>query len=309
MRCALLRQICFVLWFGMSLGSLVKSVNAEEPVLAQIIASGGANESIRTIILFANPSMSMVEGMGELLRPDGMPLPLRVNDGEPSATFSWSVAPLGTSRVRLTSSNPSVEVGWLKISTVDQTEVSVSAAVQHLEADRVVSQASILSSPQQFASTFIHDSIGPAADTSVSVANPHDMENIITLALFDANGQLLDRTEQILSANSSVFGLVSELFRDVSSIDEMEGLVNITGRLPFVSSALHASGQAMRTVPMTPGALERFGFEDATSQGWLHQTIAGSQVITGCMALAERPFLGRFALRCDVALMCINLVD
>ncbi len=304
MRYPFLRRIvCFQL-FVIVILCFVQPGYAEEQILAHVIASGAANDNVRTIIFFTNPSMSMAAGMGELFRPDGTPLLLSIDGSALSATFPWSVAPMGTGRVTLTSSNPSAEVGWLKITTEGRTAVTVSAVVQHVEGGNVVSQASILSSLRQLSSTFVHDSIGPADDTSVSVVNPHNMENTITFELFDANGQFLGNTDRTLPANFSFSGLVSELFREIPGINELEGLVNITGSLPFASSALHASGQAMRTVPMTPGPIERFGFEDGTSQGWIPQIFPGSQAITACMASDERPFLGRFALRCSVDLAC-----
>jgi hypothetical protein len=195
------------------------------------------------------------------------------------------------------------QLGWMLVSPDRRAAVAASATVLRPGREGIIAAAGVSLARRLQSAAFVHDSLGPEADTAIVIANPNTMPVDCQISVTDSGGQSRSTLARSIAPKGHFASSVNQLFSAVPAIDETSGLARIACNRPFAAVALHFSGGVFSDLPVVAGPVERYGFED-TVTGWRPGTYELARAIQTCAPSEREPYSGRFSLVCRVDLNC-----
>ena len=226
-------------------------------VLPQVAFGGPADGlNMKTILYLITNVLSGVSVTGNIFDDSGNALAASA-DGAPAApSFTLTVPANGVARVVLTG-DQTLHSGWVRLTLPSAVPLVDSAVFQTFVGTDLVSEASVLESPQVTRGLIYVNSQGSLENTGVALSNLQPADNTIQLELFDRNGAVFSQQQITLPPNGHLARFVTELFPELSSTDEFDGALSIHSAFAFSAVALRETGDKIAGLPIASDGMYR----------------------------------------------------
>ncbi|MEJ2078543.1 MAG: hypothetical protein P8Z74_11120, partial [Acidobacteriota bacterium] len=204
---------------------------------------------MQTTVILLNDSEYAAAGTLNFYNDDGAPLTLKIG-GKTSSSFPVSLKAGETKRLE-TSGTGALKVGWAFLRT-DQPVTGTSSFSVRNAAGQVFTDVGVSEAMLSREFTLFADSIGQEADTGVALINPDDAALDVQVELINSSGATVRTKALHLSASGHLARNLTELFNDVSGIQEFEGTLRVTADRDFGGTTLRSVGSLLTSVPMVP---------------------------------------------------------
>jgi hypothetical protein len=211
---------------------------------------------MKTILYLITNVPSGVSVTGNIFDDNGNALAASV-DGAPAApSFTLTVPASGVARVVLTG-DQTLHGGWVRLTLPSAVALVDSAVFQTFSGTDLVSEASVLESPQVTGGLIYINSQGSLENTGIALSNLQPAGNTIQLQLFDRNGAVFSQQQVTLPPNGHLARFVTELFPELNSTDEFDGALSIHSAFAFSAVALRETGDKIAAVPIASDGMYR----------------------------------------------------
>jgi hypothetical protein len=216
--------------------------------------SGGLN--MKTVLYLTTNVSTGVFGTMDIFDNDGNPLPASADGAAPASSIPVTVPGNRVSRVVL-SGDETLRSGWVRLTLPSAVHLISSAVFQTFSGSQLVSEASVLESPQVMRGLIYVNSQSGVENIGVAFANSQPSANTIALTLFDGSGAVVSQQEITLPANGHVAQFVTELFPELASADQFVGAVSMHSTTSFSAIALRLTGDKIATLPIANDGMYR----------------------------------------------------
>jgi hypothetical protein len=215
--------------------------------------SGGLN--MKTVLYLTTDVASGVLGTIDIFDNDGNPLPASPDGGSPASSIPFSV--LGNRVVRIVlSGDETLRSGWMRLTLSSAVHLISSAVFQTFSGSQLVSEASVLESPQVKRGLIYINNQPGIENIGVAFANAQSAANNIQLQLFDGSGNVLSQQQVSLPPNGHLAQFVTEIFPDIASTG-FTGALSMSSSASFSSIALRLTGDKIATLPTANDGMYR----------------------------------------------------
>jgi Leucine-rich repeat (LRR) protein len=205
--------------------------------LPQFVNGGG----YATAVLLINRSTSVETGTLELFSNDGSPLIAGQAGGASSASFSYSIPPLGGYVFQTDALPADSSLGWVRVTPTGGSSTPAGAGiVQYSQKGILTTETGIASAvPTTHARIFVDTASGH--DTGLALGNPGDTIQSVTLTAYRPDGSTAIGSSEgpiILVSNGHFAGFVDQQIEGLPG--GFRGVLDIRSDLPFVALTLRS---------------------------------------------------------------------
>jgi len=226
-------------------------------ILPQVAFGGPANAINMTTVLYLTTNVSTgVNCIADIFDDNGNPLATSANGGAPASSIPFTVLANRVTRV-VFSGDETLRSGWIRLTLSAPVHLITSAVFQTFRGPNLVSEASVLESPQVNRGLIYVKSQPGLENIGVAFANPESAFNVISLTLFNKDG-FVSATQLItVPPNGHVARFVTELFPQLTSTPDFDGALSLSSGIAFSSVALRSTGDKFATLPIAANGMYR----------------------------------------------------
>ena len=209
---------------------------------------GSSGQFMQTTVILVNDSPYRATGTLMFYGDAGTPLIMTIG-GTSGSSFPVTLNAGATARF-VTSGTGSARVGWAALRT-DQPVTGTSSFAVRDTSGNVFTDVGVPEAMLSREFTLFADSVG-AVDTGIALINPGSSSLEVQVDLINASGAVVRTKTLELASLGHLARYVTELFKDVSGIQEFEGTLRIRADQPFGGTTLRSVGSVLTSVPMVP---------------------------------------------------------
>ncbi len=208
---------------------LTAPATSQPVVFPQIAAGGGYG----TQLVLINTSSQKLTGRIVFTGSDGKPLSVRLKDSS-SSQFQYAIEPQGVYRAEFDRPE-GLAAGYAVLTPDTGTPTPSGTAIfRYSQNGSLVTEAGVAGTTPTTSARIFVDNAG--SYTGVALANPSDQPALITYALLDRFGSLVDSTTRTLQARNHIAIFAHELFPNL--VPGFTGLLEINSPVPVVPITL-----------------------------------------------------------------------
>jgi hypothetical protein len=215
--------------------------------------SGGLN--MKTVLYLTTNVSSGVFGTIDIFDNDGNPLPASADGAAPATSIPVTVPGNRVVRIVL-SGDETLRSGWIRLTLSSAVHLIANAVFQTFSGSDLVSEASVLESPQVMRGLIYVNSQPGAENIGVAFANSQPSSNTIQLELFDGTGTVVAQQQISLPPNGHLAQFVTELFPQIAS-GGFVGALSMHSTTSFSAIALRLTTDKIATLPIAIDGMYR----------------------------------------------------
>ncbi len=209
----------------------------------------GDGQGLTTAIVVVNPRNSSVTGSLRFFTSSGLSMSVTIGNTR-TAKFDFAVAAKSSVRLQTQGDSNPVQSGWALLTS--SAPLEGVALFQFWSQTRLITEAGVSRSVPVKAAQLYCTSLGDVS-TGVGIANVSAQLMKVAFTLTSLNGSLVATAERELGASQHSALFINELFPDVSSIDEFEGVLKVQAPGEFVATVVRfqsSPGLVVSTLPV-----------------------------------------------------------
>ncbi len=209
----------------------------------------GDGQGLTTAIVVVNPRNSPVTGSLRFFTSTGLSMSLSIGSIR-AAKFDFAVPAKSSLRLQTQGDSNPVQSGWALLTS--SAPLEGVALFQFWSQTHLITEAGVSRSTPVKAAQLYCTSLGDVS-TGVGVANISTQLIKMTFTLTSLNGSLLATADRELGASQHSALFINELFPNVPSIDEFEGVLKVQAPNEFVATVVRfqsAPGLVVSTLPV-----------------------------------------------------------
>jgi len=233
-------------------GTILISSQADTPAEGQNqlvfpqVANGGG---YRTTVLLVNPLETTAQVKLRFAESGNQPLVLTLDDGTSDSTFNFSVPPKG-SKVLRSDGSGGLKVGYAVLEATSPLTGTILFEIKDWSGE-TLTEAGVMSSPRvlHFEIPVLYQ---PGLyDTGLAFLNLNAESVQLDMVAKRADGSIFQSRTETLSAYEHLPLFSTQLFSQLSQLNEFEGSIEVTASLPVTAVALKMTGQVLTTFPIS----------------------------------------------------------
>src|SRR5207302_2857071 len=202
-------------------------------ILPQMAFGGPAAAINMTTVLYLTTNVSTgVFCTADIFDDNGNPLAASANGEAPASSIIITVPGNRVTRVVL-SGDEMLRSGWIRLTLSGAVHLITSAVFQTFNGPNLVSEASVLESPQIRRGLIYVKSQPGLANMGVAFTNPQSTFNAISLQLFNKDGFVAATQVITVPPNGHVARFVTELFPQLASVTDFDGALSFSSGISF----------------------------------------------------------------------------
>jgi hypothetical protein len=179
-------------------------------IFPQVAAGGG----YRSFLIINNPNAAAVTATAIFRNPNGQPLSLLIN-GSAGTELNFTLPARGSTQIALSDSGDPVKTGWVQV--IASSAVGGALVYQLLDAQELVSQASVLPSAASRRFNILVPQLGGQTLTGLALVNMEQTEAIITLQFVGMDGSQIASGTVPLPPGQQLSQFISQYLPGVSA--------------------------------------------------------------------------------------------
>jgi hypothetical protein len=215
-------------------------------IFPQVAAGGG----YRSFLIVNNPNAAAVTATAIFRNPNGQPLSLMIN-GSAGTELNFTLPARGSTQIALSDSGDLVKTGWVQVSA--SSAVGGALVYQLLDAQELVSQASVLPSAASRRFNILVPQLGGQTLTGLAIANAGQTEASITLQFVGMNGSQIASGTVPLPPGQQLSQFINQYLPGVSASASGVLEVSSSGNIAAVGLVYVIGSTAeLFTIPLIP---------------------------------------------------------
>lgn len=232
------------------------TVGEQVRVLPQVAFGGSPlGLNMKTLLYFTTNEPGGVTGTADLFDNDGNPLLASVNGAPASSSTTFTVPGGRVTRLEL-SGDAQLRSGWARLTLSDSLHMVTSGVFQTFVGQALESEAGVSESAAT-QKGLIQMRLEPGVDVGVAVANSDSSPAIVSLDVYNEQGNIFARRDITLSANGHLARFVTELFPQLTAVPQFTGSLAVHSSGTFSPMALRLTGGKLATLPISPNGMHR----------------------------------------------------
>jgi hypothetical protein len=221
------------------------------------VAFGGpaAGINMTTVLYLTTNESTGLVALADLFDDNGSPLAASADGAAATSSIPISVFSNRVTRVVLTG-DETLRSGWMRLTLPGPVHLITSAIFQTFEGPNLVSEASVLESPQVTRGLIYVKSQPGLANIGIAFANPQPTFSTITLTLFNNAGFVSGTQVVTVPPNGHVAKYVTQIFPQLASVTDFDGALSLNGSAVSMV-ALRSTGDKFATLPIAANGMYR----------------------------------------------------
>jgi len=223
----------------------------------QVAFGGPAGAINMTTVLYLTTNASTgVVAIADIFDDNGNPLAASANGAAPASSIPITVLGNRVTRVVLTGDG-TLRSGWMRLTLPGRVHLITSAIFQTFRGPNLISEASVLESPQVTRGLIYVKSQPGLANIGIAFANPEPTFNVISLTLFNKAGFVAATQLVTVPPNGHLARFVTEIFPQIASVTDFDGALSLSSGISFSTVALRSTADKFATLPISANGMYR----------------------------------------------------